>query len=271
MARTQDEGATWRDWTNLLARVRFGKQTVAGKTVSGMTVKAIGERMATYADRDGTRVRPGIARLAVDLETSYTTVRNAVTVLERVGLIQLIHPATRTQAAVYRLVIPTDLLEREDVELWSPAQHSLAAKKLSEAYRGRSPQVAIADASGVSDSPVDNPESPAPSHEVDLRIADASGTEDLAIADASGTETLTPQGSATNQRPIHNYDQPTSGDQIAELAVPRARDPDEPAEGVPAKCPEPTCVGGVILVDSRVEYCPNCKPNVIAFPDKKSA
>lgn len=270
MGRTQDEGATWRDWTNLLARVRFGKQTVAGKTVSGLTVKAVGERMATYADRDGTRVRPGLARLAVDLETSYTTVRNAVTVLERVGLIQLITPATRTHAAVYRLVIPTSLLEREDVELWSPAQHTMAAKKLSETYRGRSPQAAIADASGVSDSPVDNCGNPAPPTDDDLPIADASGTEDLAIADASGTETLTPQGSATNHRPNHNYDQPTSGDQIAELAVPRARSPDDAAD-VPAKCPEPTCVGGVILVDSRVEYCPHCKPNVITFPDRKSA
>ena len=42
--------ATVREWTDILARVRFGKVKVAGKTLTGATIKGVAARLASYAD-----------------------------------------------------------------------------------------------------------------------------------------------------------------------------------------------------------------------------
>jgi len=215
-----EQGARWRDWVNILGRVRFGTQMVAGKTVSGFTVKAVGERLAQYGNPDGTEVRPGIARIAVDLETGHTTVRNAIKVLERVGLIRLEHPASRTKAAVYRLVIGAELIEK--VELWSPSRYALEIEKVSRKYRGSGP---FADSSGVGNQAV----SPTPQESVitvdDLPIADSSGSENPGLPTPLGVESPTPEESATNHGPRSNYDQPNRGDDRTKLAVSRASRP----------------------------------------------
>ncbi|WP_317794075.1 hypothetical protein [Actinoplanes sichuanensis] len=84
---------TVREWTDILARIRFGTVTIAGKTYSAARIKLVAHRLATYADHDGTRIHPGIARLAVDLEIEYRTVRDTLTLLRRLGLLQLVRPA----------------------------------------------------------------------------------------------------------------------------------------------------------------------------------
>lgn len=219
-----EQGARWRDWVNLLGRVRFGKQVVAGKTISGFTIKAVGERLAQFGNPDGTCVRPGIARLAVDMETTYTTVRNAITVLERVGLIRLVTPGNRNRAAIYRLVIGANLVE--SVEVWSPTRHSLEINRVSQKYRGHVEPVPTADPSGVS-SPLP-PLTPEGSAEKglgesdDLPTADPSGTEKVPLLTPQGSGLLTPEGSATNHVPRVKYDQPTDEDPRTNLAVARA-------------------------------------------------
>lgn len=220
---TDQEAASWRYWTNLLGRIRFGKQKVAGKTLSGLVIKAVAERIATYADRDGSRVRPGVARIAVDLETSHTTVRNAITVLERVGLLRLETKATRNHAAVYQLVISAELIE--NAELWSPDRYAAEIRILSLKYQGRGP----IEGSPTPTASVNGHASLTPQASVidgyDLPIADAVGSGKSAIADAVGSVSLTPTGSATNQRPIHNSDQPPDEDSRTELALSRASRP----------------------------------------------
>lgn len=221
-----EQGARWRYWVNLLGRVRFGKQIVAGKTISGFTIKAVGERLAQYGNPDGTEVRPGIARIAVDMETSYTTVRNAITVLERVGLIRLVTPGNRNRAAVYRLIIGANLIE--SVELWSPPRHKLEINRVAEKYRGQT-ETPTADPSGVSSAdPLLTPEGSAdgdPEGLDDLPTADASGTENEPPLTPQGSGPLTPQASATNHRPRVKEHQPENGDLRTEVAVPRASRP----------------------------------------------
>lgn len=135
----QDSDACVRDWTTLLAHIRFGVVRFGKrKSVSGGSIKAVAARCSTYADADGSRVFPGLARLTVDTELSYETVKMAMTVLVRTGLLRLVEAGTRRgKSDRYQLQIPEDLLDREDIEVWSPARHTLEIERVREATRGR--------------------------------------------------------------------------------------------------------------------------------------
>jgi hypothetical protein len=219
---TDQEAASWRNWTNLLGRIRFGKQQVAGKTLSGLVIKAVAGRLSSYADRDGSRVRPGIARIAIDLETSHTTVRNAITVLERVGLLRLEVKASRRQAAVYQLVISAGLIE--EAVLWSPDRYADEIRILSMKYQGRGPVEGSPTPTGSANDGVSPTPQESVIEEVDLPNADAVGSGKSANADAVGCLSPTRTGSAINHGPIHNSDQPPNEDVRTDLAVVCARD-----------------------------------------------
>lgn len=268
------ESARWREWTNILGRVRFGKQKVNGKTVSATTIKAVGMRLSVYGNPDGTRVRPGIARIAVDLESTHTTVRNCVTVLERVGLLRLVHPGTRVRAAEYRLAIGAELMEVVDV--WSPARHSLEIERVSEAYRGRAEGPENADPSGVGDEPETlTPEGSAIDPENgpdDHRNADPSGTENPETLTPQGPETLTPQGSATSHGPRVGTDQPESEDPVADVTESRARDRPNPilrrqyGHRAGDDCPEHPGLDAGTRPEDGVPRCPICRAKAAPRP-----
>lgn len=135
----QSEDATVREWTDLLARVRFGVVRFGKrKSVAAGSIKAVAARVADYADADGSRVYPGLARLTVDTELSYETVKMAVAVLVRYGLLRLVRAGTqRGYSDRYQLQIPCDLLDRDDVEVWSPARHCLEIERIRTETRGR--------------------------------------------------------------------------------------------------------------------------------------
>ncbi|GGN93894.1 hypothetical protein GCM10010112_82670 [Actinoplanes lobatus] len=129
---------TVREWTDILARIRFGTVKAFGKTYSAARIKLVAYRLANYADSDGTRIRPGIARLAVDLEIEYRTARDVIALLRRLGLIHLeAAGAGRGRADEYRLTLPTDLLDRDDLDVWTPTQHTHHTRQLSDRHRGR--------------------------------------------------------------------------------------------------------------------------------------
>jgi hypothetical protein len=127
--------ATVREWTDILARVRLGKVRAAGRNLTGATVKAVASRLASYADGNGTRVRPGIARLAVDLEVDYRTARLAVAYLRSIGLLGLVRPGGRRGADEFRLTLPVDLLDRDDLIVWSPSEQRAEIERLSDGHR----------------------------------------------------------------------------------------------------------------------------------------
>lgn len=112
------EPLTVRQWTDIVRRARLGR-----------TVKSVALLLATYADADGTRVFPGIARIAVDCELSYNVVKAALAELRTTGLIALVRRAGRPgHADEYRLDLPADLLDR--VEVWTPAQVQVATNQI---------------------------------------------------------------------------------------------------------------------------------------------
>jgi hypothetical protein len=210
---------TVREWTDILARIRFGTVTVAGKTYSAARIKLVAHRLANYADTDGTRIHPGIARLAVDLEIEYRTVRDTLALLRRLGLLQLVRPAAgRGRADEYRLTLPTDLLDRDDLDVWTPTHHAQQTQKIRDSHRGtprtrpashctRGPQ-ATAPTLTATDTP--SPQDPAPTPEPPIGAASTRTTK-TGSARSSRTVTQGPQAPTTYQD--HNTtptDQPTA-------------------------------------------------------------
>lgn len=248
MTDDAQEHASVRVWTELLARIRFGTAKVAGRTVRGATIKAVGYRLANFADSDGSRVRPGLSRIAVDLELDYSTAKRALQVLVRLGLLRLVRAGARPgHADEYRLTIPVDLLDREGVEVWSPARHQLEIERVRIRTRGRYRRSAAADPDPtdlqvsqapaadetcryrrhpqtpdlqVSQAPADTPGGDRP--------AGASGTDISRPAGASGTDLQVPEAPATYHRPRHTYDPPTDGGDVRTAVTgPRAREAED--------------------------------------------
>lgn len=119
--------ATVREWTDVVRRARLGRST-----------KTVAFALATYADADGSRVFPGIARLSIDAECSYQTAKRAMARLREIGLIALVRAATRRgQADEYRLALPEDLLDK--VEVMTPLDVQRTVEKIRAANRQRPP------------------------------------------------------------------------------------------------------------------------------------
>jgi hypothetical protein len=212
--------ASVREWTDILARIRFGTVKIAGKNVTGPRIKLVAGRLANYADGDGTRVRPGIARLSVDLEMDYRIVGSIVAHLRRLGLLGLVRPGGGAKADEYRLTLPVDLLDRDDLEVWSPGRQTLEIERVRRDKRGAR-KVAEGSPEGPDGDPTHVPQGDAsddgahvpegdlsapqvpPTHvpQGDASLGDARPTGRPEIADArpTGSRTHVPQGQATFQ------------------------------------------------------------------------
>lgn len=90
------------DWERIVRRVQIP---------SG--VKFLALMMATYADPDGSRVHPGVERLARVMGVSEPTVKRSLAVLRSYGLIVLVKQGNRwaNQADDYQLAVPSNLLD----------------------------------------------------------------------------------------------------------------------------------------------------------------
>lgn len=104
---------------------RFEWERVVRRCVLPIPVKLVALTLATYANRDGTQVRPGVPRLAAVCGVSQATVRRHLDVVRGLGLVEKVrHGGGRDgKAAVFRLTIPSDLLER--AQLLGPDEVSL--------------------------------------------------------------------------------------------------------------------------------------------------
>lgn len=109
-----------REWTDVVRRARLGK-----------TTKYIAVMMATYADyADGTRVFPGLERLAWAAEVDYKTAKKGVAELIAAGLIEVVgHSGTRERGTEYRLILGEDVLEK--LVIPTPAQASMEIERRS--------------------------------------------------------------------------------------------------------------------------------------------
>lgn len=113
-------GATVGAWNAVVRRARIGRERKAAALV-----------VSSYARADGTRIHCGVARLAVDLEVSYSTARRYLAWLRDVGLIELVRAGNRQRnlSDEYRLILGPDVTEH--LEVLDPSQH----KKLTDGMR----------------------------------------------------------------------------------------------------------------------------------------
>ena len=117
------------------------------------TVKAVALMMATYARHDGTQIYPGIATLAIACELSYRVTLDAVSELERLGLVERVagHGRAVGRYDSYRLTLAEDVLDCVDV--LSPQEFKDLAAEMRSKYRGKHRNACDPDARV---EPVDN-------------------------------------------------------------------------------------------------------------------
>ncbi|MGB7363326.1 MAG: helix-turn-helix domain-containing protein [Rhodococcus sp. (in: high G+C Gram-positive bacteria)] len=106
---------------------RFEWERVVRRVYMPPTTKLLALTMATYADADGSRIRPGAERLARVMCVSEPTVKRSLAWLRAHGLVHRAKQGNRwaKQADEYRLTVPEKLLamrlldpeEREGLEI----------------------------------------------------------------------------------------------------------------------------------------------------------
>lgn len=149
MGIDEDCGASVNEWVNVVRRARIGT-----------TAYTVALTLASYAKPDGTKVYPGVARLAVQCEISYTVARRALATLRDAGLIEVTKPGNRRtgRADEYRLILAPDVLERIDVP--TPAAEQKAIAELNDrnaaASQKRQERKKLRDASTLSQESVED-------------------------------------------------------------------------------------------------------------------
>lgn len=180
----EDHGATVRAWTDVIRRAQFDKVipgTHPGRFVKGSTVKAVAVVIASYADANGRRVFPGVARLAADLQIGYRVAGRCVVGLRELGLIERVRRAVRRgarsereQTDEYRLTLPPDLLER--LTLPTPSDFREIVARVARPHRpmseARLDSPVQAAHSARSDSPADT---------VSNRVSDTNSGESIGV------------------------------------------------------------------------------------------
>ncbi|SEC95156.1 hypothetical protein SAMN04489727_5729 [Amycolatopsis tolypomycina] len=129
----QPDGAANRTWDEEERRFLFDWERMVLAARFSSTTKLVAFTLRTFANPDGTRVRPGIARLAVLCELSYASVKRARQELVRVGLLELVRRGNRRKGHTdeYRLIIADDVIER--LKWLSPSEIDAAADAITEA------------------------------------------------------------------------------------------------------------------------------------------
>jgi hypothetical protein len=105
---------TDKEETELFATDRFEWERIVRRVQMPGTTKLLALVLATYADKDGTRVRPGVERLALVMCCNEKTVDRAFKTLRHLGLVKLTKRGNRhaKEADEYRLTIPSTLLSQ---------------------------------------------------------------------------------------------------------------------------------------------------------------
>jgi len=225
------------EWENVMRRLSDPKQLSDELQRAGLI-------LATYADPDGTRVRPGEREFADALRKSKATAQRRVAELQALGFLQLVArgggrgPGRR--ASDYRLTLPTDLLERFTVR--SPGVVARRGITLvtpideSEGSSGEnSPQPRVRPVPAP--SPVDNSETP---------ITQAEASSDDGIQELPSNNAVTKKNSPQNHQelpsPMDEPHQPHTPTTTPTTTTPDPAQPQHardstPIELRPARCP----------------------------------
>lgn len=104
---------TFVDVSDRIPVDRFEWERVLRRVQMPSGAKFLALMMATYADQNGSRVRPGVERLARVMCMSEPTVKRSLSTLRDLGLIERTKQGNRHAglADEYRLTVPSTLLD----------------------------------------------------------------------------------------------------------------------------------------------------------------
>jgi len=260
------------EWENVMRRLSSREQISDELLLAALL-------LSTYADPDGTRVRPGEREFAEANRRSKPTARRRVAWLQEHGFVRLVSRGGGTgvhaRASEYRLTLPVDLLEQFDVRPPGVAtrRHMTVVTPLNQNERSSTQNSAQPRVSAVPDeSPVDNsrtqlthgerssPETVTElrsNNDVSKRNSAQIGTE-LRSPMGERPPTTTPTTKATTTGP--DPTQPDTADCI------QNREPDLPAavQLGPRRCPH-----GLSRArrDDGTPRCPACRRGLPAGKD----
>lgn len=164
-----DEPVTVGRWNATIRRHRFGRRS---------RIKTFALVLSSYAEADGTGIRPGIARAATDSEIGESTARRYLHQLRQLGLILLTVPGNRRagRADEYRLTISAQF-EQDTPSREEYAAIVAAAKSENRAQQKR--RRIDSALSKASDKPTDHDHSSA------LSMVSADDVDQRSVADLS--------------------------------------------------------------------------------------
>lgn len=201
-AQPDEIGTDTRTWVDVIRRARLTP-----------TVKLVGLTIATYADPDGRRVYPGLARLVYQCGIGYSTARRALADLKSGGLLELVRRGNRRrrQADEYRLILAGDLLDRVDVP--SPEDERTCIEKINREVTGsgrvRQRRLTLTERSAKPASrSVDNP--PGDDHHEPVINAHLVSDRTRSNAHRGPTLALAPARPPIHKSPTHKRDQPSA-------------------------------------------------------------
>lgn len=204
--------------------------------------------MATYADPDGTRIRPTAPELAAAARMGESTVARYVRELRNAGLIVKTRRGGGRNGTgrpnEYRLTVPLDLLEKFEIRPLGPARIRVVptVSPLTQGEQSNEDSPLTQDERPKGPSPVDNPVDKGDSP-LTLVSAQTPTADEIDRSKNTVTETLTAQSDALTAHPwVSNYrpqdlpPKPTTTPDPTQ--PPTAREPtdDNPIELRPAKC-----------------------------------
>ncbi|NEW42754.1 helix-turn-helix domain-containing protein [Nocardia cyriacigeorgica] len=123
------EGSSFVEVSERIPVDRFEWERIVRRMQMPHGAKYLALMLATYADGDGSRIRPGVERLSLVMCVTDRTVKRSLSVLRELGLIALTKKGNRhaKQADEYRLTVPATLL---DHSMLDPAETSLSGGHL---------------------------------------------------------------------------------------------------------------------------------------------
>lgn len=243
---------------------RFEWERVIRRIIMPPRVKLLALVLASYADPDGSRVRPGVDVLAAVTGASERTVRRQMrTLVDDYGLLRQVVRGGgrhgRGRANVYQLAVPTDLLDR--VELLPPDTE--LRKTPATQVTGQDTDTPATQVTGHSDvSPVDNTETPV------TQVAGQSGPSPISDRSHGTTsESMSGQMDSLSGHPGDRlpptYHQPPIDHPSSYVPTepPTAREDrsqnDHAASEVEPAPPPPKCVHGLVA-HTRPDGTPKC-------------
>lgn len=251
------------DWLNMVRRMRFNG-LVPG--VAGRILKCVAFELASYAEyENGSQVRPGLARIAVDCEIDYRTAKRCLAAIRDLGLIRLVRSgARRGYSDVYQLAMPSDILDR--LPVLTPAEMDQAIEGVRDGNRRRPVAPSPGDGPGtghndprtetavrVTPVPVQTPE---PEERTGNGVTRTDASTGHAVPQYGSRHAPLPRQSTETSTTT----EPTDDDLRTAVTVPRARD-----------APKTKCDHG-LKVAYRADGAPTCGAcRAIARIDAKTA